>query len=90
MCLLSLTIVSAIKAAGIILIVAMLIAPGAIGFLISQTFDKMLTVAIITSVSACFGNIAKLPFGHGNRPSGVIQAILFLMAMIVSKTKRVR
>ena len=92
LCLLSLTIVSALKAAGIILVVAMLIAPGAIGFLTSKTFDKMLAVAVTTSVSACFlGTLLSYHLDTATAPlMVVIQAILFLMAMVVSKAKPVR
>lgn len=51
--LLSLTIVSAMKAAGIILVVAMLITPGAIGFLLTKSFGKMMMIAICASVFSC-------------------------------------
>ena len=48
---LSLTIVASLKAVGIILVVAMLIAPGAIGFLVTKRFDAMLIIAIIASMA---------------------------------------
>lgn len=51
--LLALTIVAALQAAGIILVIAMLIAPGAIGFLASKSFDRMLAVALTVSVTSC-------------------------------------
>jgi manganese/iron transport system permease protein len=43
---LSLTIVGALKAVGIILAIAMLIAPGAIAFLLTRRFEHMLAVAV--------------------------------------------
>lgn len=52
--LLSLTIVSALKTVGIILVIAMLIAPGAIGFLLGRTFDRMLAIAFLSSLLSCF------------------------------------
>ena len=43
--LLSLTIVASLKAVGIILVVAMLVAPGAIAYLLSDRFERMLVIA---------------------------------------------
>ncbi|RFC65364.1 metal ABC transporter permease [Fulvimarina endophytica] len=48
---LSLTIVAALKATGIILTIALLIAPGAIAFLLSRRFSRMLICACAVSVS---------------------------------------
>jgi manganese/iron transport system permease protein len=50
--LLSLTIVSALSAVGIILVIALLVAPGAIAFLLSKRFGVMLTLAVAISVSS--------------------------------------
>lgn len=50
--LLALTIVAALKAVGIILVVAMLVAPGAIGYLTSRRFDRMLLVAIASATAS--------------------------------------
>jgi manganese/iron transport system permease protein len=44
--LLSLTIVASLKAVGIILVVAMLVAPGAIAYLLTNSFDRMLVIAV--------------------------------------------
>lgn len=54
LCLISLTIVGALKAVGIILAIAMLIAPGAIAFLLTRTFSKMLLVSVVVAVLASF------------------------------------
>lgn len=54
LCLISLTIVGALKAVGIILAIAMLIAPGAIAFLLTRTFSKMLIVSVVVAVIASF------------------------------------
>ncbi|QYO77050.1 metal ABC transporter permease [Devosia salina] len=47
----SLTIVGALQAVGIVLVIALLIAPGAIAFLITRRFGIMLIVAMAVSVS---------------------------------------
>lgn len=50
--LLSLTIVGALKAVGIILAIAMLISPGAIAFLLTKRFSRMLPLAVAIAVMA--------------------------------------
>ncbi|MCI9864408.1 metal ABC transporter permease [Rhizobium skierniewicense] len=49
---LSLTVVGALQAIGIILSVAMLVAPGAIAFLLARRFSSMILVAITVAVTA--------------------------------------
>lgn len=85
--LLSLTIVASIKAAGIILVIAMLITPGAIGFLLSRSFDRMLLVALCASVfSACAGVILSFHFDVATAPLiVVIQALLLVCALMAGK-----
>ena len=54
--LLALTIVAALKAAGIILAIALLIAPGAVAFLVTRRFGAMLAVAVaVALVSSLLG-----------------------------------
>jgi len=55
--LLSLTIVGALTAVGIIMAIAMLIAPGAIAFLLTRRFSAMLTVAVLVAVCASFTGV---------------------------------
>ncbi|MCZ7863735.1 metal ABC transporter permease [Agrobacterium salinitolerans] len=54
---LSLTVVGALKAVGIILSVAMLVAPGAIAFLLTRRFSAMLLVAITVAVASSLSGI---------------------------------
>ncbi|MEO0497160.1 MAG: metal ABC transporter permease [Pseudomonadota bacterium] len=49
---LSLTIVATLKAAGLILAIAFLIAPGAVAFLMTRTFRAMMLVALLVSTSS--------------------------------------
>ena len=80
---LSLTIVASLKAVGIILVVAMLIAPGAIGFLVSKRFDTMLIVAMIAAVgSSVLGTLISFHINAATGPCIVlIQTVLFLGAL---------
>jgi manganese/iron transport system permease protein len=83
--LLALTIVSALKAAGIILVIAMLIAPGAIGFLIARSFGSMMVIAIIVSISSCVaGTILSFHLDAATAPFiVVIQGGLFLGVLLL-------
>lgn len=51
--LLALTIVAAVQTVGVILVVAMLIIPGATAHLLTDKFDHMLAIAVAVSVVAC-------------------------------------
>ncbi len=56
--LLALTIVASLKAVGIILVIAMLVAPGAIAYLLTDRFDRMLVIATAVAVGAsAFGTL---------------------------------
>lgn len=81
--LLALTIVSALKSAGIILVIAMLIAPGATGFLLARSFDGMMAVAVAVSVFSCMaGTVISYHIDCATAPLiVVIQAGLFVLAM---------
>lgn len=85
---LSLTIVSALKTAGIILVIGMLIAPGAIGFLTTKTWDHMLAVAVSSAVLATlFGVMLSYHWDVATAPLIVlIQTGFFLLALF--KTRR--
>ncbi len=85
--LLALTIVAALKAAGVILVIAMLIAPGAIGFMLTRSFDRMLVIAISVSVFSCTaGTIASYHIDAATAPLIVlIQATLFILALLAGK-----
>lgn len=49
---LSLTIVASLKAVGIILAIALLVAPGSVAYLLTRKFDHMVLVAVLVSVSS--------------------------------------
>jgi manganese/iron transport system permease protein len=49
---LSLSVVAALKAVGIVLAIALVIAPGAVAFLFTKRFDAMLLIAVAVSVVA--------------------------------------
>ena len=66
--LLSLTIVGSLKAVGIILVIAMLVAPGAIAYLLTDSFDRMLVIATAVATASCaLGTHRELPYRRRHR-----------------------
>ncbi|MFN4945026.1 MAG: metal ABC transporter permease [Akkermansiaceae bacterium] len=84
--LLALAIVVAMQAVGIILVVAMLITPGCVAYLWTDRFDKMLLIAVISSVIATVIGIF-VSFHTNASTSGCIvlaQALLFVLSLVVA------
>jgi manganese/iron transport system permease protein len=88
--LLALTIVASLKAVGIILVIAMLIAPGAIGFLLTKRFDLMLVIAAAAAItSSVAGTLLSFHIDAATGPTiVVVQAALFVVALIWSLSTR--
>lgn len=82
--LLSMTIVASLKAVGIILVVAMLVAPGAIAQLLTNRFDRMLVIALAVAVGSCVvGTLLSFHIDGSTGPCIVlIQAAAFLLALL--------
>lgn len=81
---LALTIVTALQTAGIVLVVAMLVTPGATAYLLTDKFERMLGYSVATSVLSC---ILGVYFSyHLDVSTGgcivVLMTLLFLLAMI--------
>jgi manganese/iron transport system permease protein len=81
LCLISLTIVGALKAVGIILAIAMLIAPGAIAFLLTRKFSTMLMLAVVIALTASLFGV-YLSFFIDSAPAPTI--VLLLSAMFIA------
>jgi len=82
--LLSLTAVAGLQTVGIILVVAMLVTPGATAYLLSDRFDQMVWIAMASGVfSSVMGTYISY---HIDGSTGgcivVLQTLLFLVAMI--------
>ena len=86
--LLSLSIISSMKAVGILLVISFLIAPGAIGYLLCKSFNTMLMISIITSVISCLcGTIISYHLDVATAPLIVlIMAGVFIFALTFNKT----
>jgi manganese/iron transport system permease protein len=80
--LISLTIVATLKSVGLILAIGLLIAPGAIAFLLTRRFDAMLAVAVAVTLAAMVGGV-WLSFHLNSAPAPTIILLLtaaFLLA----------
>ncbi|MGU3574106.1 metal ABC transporter permease [Brucellaceae bacterium C25G] len=91
LCMISLTIVGALKAVGIILAIALLIAPGSIAFLITRKFSTMLITAIITGLTTSFLGV-YLAFFIDSAPAPTIVLLMALcfIAAFVSATRKAK
>lgn len=89
---LSLVIVSNLKAVGIILSIALLITPGATGFLVSKDFKRMLVVAVSSTVlSSIFGVLASYYIDSAPAPTIVIfMSINFVLSYLLFISNKIR
>jgi len=82
--LLAVTIVVSLKAVGIILVVAMLVTPGCIGYLLTDRFNRMLLVAAASAVGSGFFGVYLSFFINASTGACIVllQAALFLVALL--------
>jgi manganese transport system permease protein len=82
--LLSLTAVAALQTVGIILVVAMLVTPGATAYMLSDRFDTMMLIAMASGIfSSVIGTyISYYLDGSTGGCIVVLQTLLFIAAMI--------
>lgn len=81
---LALTIVTALQTAGIILVIAMLVTPGSIAYLLSDRFDRMLGISILSSVFSCvMGTYLSYHLDISTGGSIVVLlTLIFIVAMV--------
>jgi manganese transport system permease protein len=84
LCLLSLTAVAGLQTVGVILVVAMLVTPGATAYLLSDRFDQMMLIAMASGVfSSVMGTYVSY---HLDGSTGgcivVLQTLVFLVAFV--------
>ena len=86
---LSLTVVAALTAVGIVLVIAMLVGPGAIAFLISRRFGPMLLIAMAISVGCSLvGIYASFFIDSAPAPTIVLLiSAVFVVAFIATTRK---
>lgn len=91
LCLLSLAVVGALAATGIILTIAMLIAPGAIAFLLARRFVAMLAMAVAIAVTASLlGVYLSFFLDSASAPTIVLLLTLAFVAAFLSSARAAR
>lgn len=82
--LLALTIVASLQAVGIILVIAMLVTPGCIGFLLADRFSRMQWIAVASAVFSSLTGVYVSFFINGSTGSCIVlvQAFLFVLALV--------
>lgn len=80
LCLLSLTIVAALRSVGIILAISLLIAPGSIAYLLTRRFSAMLALSVAIAVITAFSGV-YLSFFIDSAPAPTI-VLLFAIAFV--------
>ncbi|MDF0699690.1 metal ABC transporter permease [Rhizobium sp. MC63] len=80
LCLISLTIVAALRSVGIILAISLLIAPGSIAYLLTRRFSTMLAFSVVIAVITAFAGV-YLSFFIDSAPAPTI-VLLFAIAFI--------
>lgn len=87
----ALTVVIALQAVGIVLVVAMLITPGAIGYLLTDRFDRMLLIAAIASVGSCIGGTYISYYADISTGGSIVVVLssLFLLAYLFAPERGV-
>ncbi|MBV2143089.1 metal ABC transporter permease [Falsochrobactrum sp. TDYN1] len=92
LCLISLTIVGVLKAVGIILAISMLIAPGAIAYLLTRKFSMMMVLSVIIAVFSSFMGV-YLSFFIDSAPAPTIVLLMtafFIAALLLSSWRTAR
>jgi manganese/iron transport system permease protein len=88
--LLSLTIVAALTAVGIVLVIALLVAPGAIAYLWSKRFGPMMLIAVAVSVTcSLIGIYASFFIDSAPAPTIVLlMSATFVVTFLVTTLRR--
>jgi ABC-type Mn2+/Zn2+ transport system permease subunit len=82
--LLAVTIVVSLKAVGIILVIAMLVTPGCIAYLLTDRFGRMLTIATGTAAGSSFLGVYISFFLNASTSACMVllQAAIFLVTLV--------
>lgn len=85
--LLALSVVVGLQAVGIILVIAMLITPGATAFLLTRSFDRMLLLAVGITVAASIAGIYASYYLDISTGAAVVlsQSLVFTVVYLVSR-----
>lgn len=89
LCLIAMTIVATLSSVGIILSIALLIAPGAIALLLMRRFATVMICAVLLSVAVCFSG-TYLAFFLDSAPAPTIVVLFSLLFILAFSYARLR
>jgi ABC-type Mn2+/Zn2+ transport system permease subunit len=83
---LAVTIVVSLKAVGIILVIAMLVTPGCVGYLLTDRFNAMMMIAVATAVGSSFTGVYVSFFLNASTGACIVllQASIFLVTLFLA------
>jgi manganese transport system permease protein len=83
---LALTTVAAMQTVGVILVIAMLVTPGATGYLWTNRFDYMMCISIVSGVVACVGGAYASYYLNVSTGGAIVlvQAIIFSTTLLLA------
>jgi manganese/iron transport system permease protein len=84
--LLAVTIVVSLKAVGIVLVIAMLVTPGCIGYLMTDNFGRMMVIAVGSAMFSSFVGVYVSFFIDASTGACIVllQAMIFLLALCLA------
>jgi ABC-type Mn2+/Zn2+ transport system permease subunit len=82
--LLAATIVVSLKAVGIILVIAMLVTPGCIGFLLTERFSRMMAVSAASAIFSAVAGVYMSFFINASTAACMVlvQTFIFVLALL--------
>lgn len=82
--LLAATIVASLKAVGIILVIAMLVTPGCIGFLLTERFSRMMAVSAASAIFSAVAGVYMSFFINASTAACMVlvQTFIFVLALL--------
>ena len=82
--LLAATIVASLKAVGIILVIAMLVTPGCIGFLLTERFSRMMAVSAASAIFSAVAGVYVSFFINASTAACMVlvQTFIFVLALL--------
>lgn len=81
--LLALTIVTALQAVGIILVIAMLITPGCVAYMLSDRFERMLVISVASALFSCVTGVYASFYMDASTGACIVlaQSLQFVLVM---------
>ncbi|MBI5311088.1 MAG: metal ABC transporter permease [Actinobacteria bacterium] len=85
---LALTVVIALQAVGIVLVVAMLITPGATAYMLTDRFDRMLAYAVAAGIGSCVAGTYISYYADTSTGGAIVVVLttLFILAYLLGPT----